>query len=91
MRESKIQRDIRKYMIKQGFRVLKAIQLSESGWPDLMCMKGPGRVVWIEVKRPGEKPEPLQDHRLKELRKMGFIAFYAETLNDVIKVIQGCK
>lgn len=39
--------------------------------PDLIALKD-GRVVFIEVKRPGQKPRPLQEYRHKKLREAGF-------------------
>ncbi|WP_368127468.1 VRR-NUC domain-containing protein [Bacteroides caccae] len=39
--------------------------------PDLLCLKN-GKASFIEVKRPEEKPRPLQEYRMNELRNLGF-------------------
>jgi hypothetical protein len=41
-----------------------------AGVPDLLCIKG-GRAVFLEVKQPGKKPTPLQQHVMQEIREQG--------------------
>jgi hypothetical protein len=41
-----------------------------AGVPDLLTVKH-GRAVFLEVKRPGQKPRPLQVQRIKEIREIG--------------------
>jgi len=43
---------------------------SMSGVPDVLAIKD-GRACWLECKRPGEKPTPIQLLRIKELREAG--------------------
>jgi hypothetical protein len=35
-----------------------------------LCIKA-GRAVWLEAKRPGEEPTRIQEHRMRELIKVG--------------------
>lgn len=44
------------------------------GWPDLSIFKG-GRVVFVEMKRPGEVCSPHQDEVRDELEKVGLPVF----------------
>lgn len=69
--ESVVQSRIIKRYEAQGWFVVKLVLTSKPGIPDLLCLKD-GKVIFIEVKRPGEKPRPLQDYRINELRGMGF-------------------
>ena len=55
----------------QGYYVVKLILTNKPGIPDLLFLKN-GKAFFIEIKRPGEKPCPLQDYRINELKKMGF-------------------
>lgn len=71
--ESKIQRNIIKRYEAAGYIVVKISLCNKGGFPDLMALKD-GVVTFIEVKRPGEKPRPLQQFRLDELTKAGFTA-----------------
>lgn len=41
-----------------------------AGIPDLLCIKG-GRAVFLEVKQPGKKATPLQQHVMAEIREQG--------------------
>lgn len=69
--EAQIQTQVKNDLKKAGWLVIKLIQCSEAGMPDLIALKD-GRVVFIEVKRPGQKPRPLQEYRHKKLREAGF-------------------
>ena len=40
------------------------------GLPDVLAIKD-GRAAWMEVKRPGEEPTRIQQHRLRELSIAG--------------------
>jgi len=81
--ESKVQNKIKTYMESKGYHVIKVIQLSLNGYPDLMCLKD-GQTIWIEVKDKGEKPRPLQEYRIKELNELGFKAFFADSIDSLI-------
>jgi len=69
--ESKIQSRIIKRLEAQGYYVVKLILTNKPGIPDLLLLKD-GKVSFIEVKRPGEKPRVLQQYRMKELERFGF-------------------
>lgn len=72
--ESVIQRNIIKRYEEDGYIVVKIGLCNKGGFPDLMLLKD-GKASFVEVKRPGRKPQPLQEYRLKELRDAGFEAF----------------
>lgn len=69
--ESKIQSRIIKQLEAEGYYVVKLILTNKPGIPDLLCLKN-GKASFIEVKRPEEKPRPLQEYRMNELRNLGF-------------------
>lgn len=69
--ESRIQSQIIKRYEKLGYMVVKVLLCNKNGFPDLMLLKD-GKASFIEVKRPGEKPRPLQEFRINELRSLGF-------------------
>ena len=69
--ESKIQAGIIKRLEAQGYYVVKLGITNKPGIPDLLVLKN-GKASFIEVKRPGEEPRPLQEYRIKELKKLGF-------------------
>ena len=51
---------------------MKFISPGWSGAPDRLCLFPGGRLVFVEIKRPGERPRPLQEARHRALRSMGF-------------------
>jgi Holliday junction resolvase len=96
--ESKVQRQIIRYLEDAGWYVVKILQTTKNGWPDLQALRlGPheaygdidiGRqpiIIFIEVKRPGTKPTPLQLIRHEELRSRGFRVIVADSLESLIE------
>ena len=81
MLESKIQRGIINLLEAGGWYVIKLMQTNKNGIPDLICHKA-GRTIYIEVKRPGEKPRPLQLVRHAQLAAAG-IQTYVMTKIDI--------
>ena len=71
MLEKDIQRKIILMAEAHGWYVVKLIQTNKNGFPDLQLMKN-REIIFIEVKRPGKKLEPLQEYRKKEIEKLGF-------------------
>ena len=65
--EKEIQTKIKKRLEKSGWMVIKLIQTSLNGIPDLLCIRE-GEAVFIEVKRPGGKVSPLQTYRIGQLK-----------------------
>jgi Holliday junction resolvase len=71
---SKFQTKTIKKLKSKGWKVLKTIRLSESGYPDLICMRE-GVTIWVECKEAKDTLKPLQAFRIKELKENGFNAF----------------
>ena len=69
--ESAVQRKIIQRYEADGYLVVKINLCNKSGFPDLMMLKD-GIASFVEVKRKGEKPRPLQLYRHEELRNAGF-------------------
>lgn len=69
--ESEIQAKCVKYAIEQGWIVLKIISSNMNGISDLILFKD-GTTIFIEIKGPTTKIQPLQLYRQKQLRANGF-------------------
>lgn len=69
--ESELQRKLILKYKAEGYIVVKVGLCNMPGFPDLMLLKD-GVTTFIEVKRPGAKPRPLQEYRHNQLRKAGF-------------------
>lgn len=69
--ESIIQsRTIKKYQ-SEGWLVVKIIQTTLNGWPDLQCHRN-GVTLFIETKSTIGKLSELQKYRHEQLRSKGF-------------------
>jgi Holliday junction resolvase len=85
MTEQQIQTGIKKKLQDAGWYVTKLILTSTPGIPDLLALKN-GKALFIECKRPGLKPSPLQEHVMGKLRAAGFDVF---VVDDVKKFCLG--
>lgn len=50
---------------------LKFFSATQTGYPDRIVMMPDGTLIWVELKRPGGKPRPLQLYRHDQLRSLG--------------------
>ena len=73
---------------RRGGLCLKYSNLAEAGYPDRLVIlpmegcTGP-EICFIELKRKGEKPRPLQVSRMNALRALGVDAFVCDCKADV--------
>ena len=70
-RERDIERRLKNKVERTGGLCLKFLS-GVSGVPDRLCLFMGGRAVFVEVKRPGEKPRPLQERQIRKIRELGF-------------------
>jgi Holliday junction resolvase len=83
MSESKIQSRIIQNLERNGWFVVKIIQTTKNGWPDLQAVKK-GKTIYIEVKDVGEEPDPLQLVRHQQLRINGATVFVTDDKNFTV-------
>ena len=80
--EQQIQSQVIKYLESIGCYVIKVISANKSGVPDLhACLNG--KWISIEMKKPGEKPDPLQLFHLQMIQKAGGLATWATSVTQV--------
>ena len=72
--ENGVKCDVTKWARSQGIDVyfLKLTILGFRGWPDRLILWPGGGILFIEFKRPGEKPRKLQEYVHDIIRKLGF-------------------
>lgn len=83
MLESAIKKRCKDELQKWGWMVIHLIQTNQNGIPDTLCLRS-GRIVWMEFKRPGKIPDPLQEYRHKKLREQGFEVIVPVQLSDIV-------
>ena len=91
MRESFIEEKLTK-AVKQNVGVCwKFTSPGTAGVPDRIILMPEGRIAFVEVKAPGEKPRPLQQSRHRLLRRLGFKVYVLDALEDIEKIISEVK
>jgi len=73
MTEQQIQSKRIKQLEAEGYYVLKLIKTNKNGIPDILAIPPDAKVLFSEVKTPKGRVSKLQEYRLKELEKYGFI------------------
>jgi hypothetical protein len=61
-------------------------EYTEVGTPDILCIAY-GTPIWIEVKRKGEEPTPIQYARLRQWKRAGAIVTWVDDLQSVKRLI----
>lgn len=80
--ESEIQAEMIAKLETEGYYVIRLMSTNKNGIPDLLALKG-GRGFFLEMKRRGKKPEELQCKRAKELKAVGFPAYWADSVGEL--------
>lgn len=81
---SKFQTKIINQYKKDGWKVLKIIKLSESGYPDLLCCKLNEVDHWIECKEKNDTLKEIQKFKIDELNALGKKAFCIQDTKGII-------
>lgn len=92
MRERQIEQKLVKAVKTAGGIAPKLTCPGFDGMPDRMVLMPGGRIGFVEVKAPGEKPRPLQLSRHRFLRRMGFKVYVldgAEQIEIILREIGG--
>ena len=64
--------------------------IGNKGWPDRLLISPQGRMVFIEFKRMGQRPRPLQEYMLERLTNMGVHAVWIDdytTFHQLMKAL----
>ena len=88
MLERAIEAAFMRGMKKLGVEALKLNLQGNRGWPDRLVLL-PGRALFIEFKRPGEGPRPLQRFIHAKIEALGFeVCTYADAKEAIAYVTQ---
>ena len=83
MRERDIERKLVQAVRQTGGLALKFVSPGFNGVPDRLILFMGGKVAFAEVKAPGEKPRPLQVHRMEQLRGLGFRVYVIDDVEQI--------
>lgn len=82
MTEQQIQTKLIQRLEADGYYTIKLMKTNKNGIPDLLAIPKNSDVLFIEVKRPGKNPTPLQIFRIKELVKHGIKAIVCRSSEE---------
>jgi hypothetical protein len=91
MREKAIEKKLVQAVKAAGGMAPKLSCPGMDGMPDRIVLMPQGIVAFVEVKRPGEKPRPLQVSRMAALRRLGFKVYVldgAEQIGGIVRDLQ---
>ena len=83
MREKTIEQKLIRAVRQSGGLALKLVSPGFNGVPDRSLLFMGGKLAFCEVKAPGQKPRPLQVHRMEQLRDLGFKVFVIDGLDQI--------
>lgn len=87
MQECMIEQKLVTETRKRGGMALKFVSPSFSGMPDRLVLLPDGKIVFVEVKAPGQKPRPLQVSRHAKLRRMGFRVYVLDSVRNIVAML----
>ncbi len=83
MREKTIEQKFVAAVKAVGGLALKFTSPGFDGVPDRLALLPGGKVAFVEVKAPGEKPRPLQLARHRLLRRLGFQVYMLDEESQI--------
>lgn len=87
MREKTLEHNLVMEVKRVGGLALKFVSPGFDGVPDRLVLLPGGKVGFVEVKAPGEHTRPLQEARLRLLRKLGFKAYVLDGREQIGGII----
>ncbi len=89
MREKEIEQYLVDRVRGMGGMAFKFVSPGCTGVPDRLVILPGGKVGFLELKAPGEKPRKEQSHRILQLRKLGCRAWFTDSPEGVDWFLQG--
>ena len=87
MREKTLERKLAEAVKAMGGIAPKFVSPGFAGMPDRLVLLPDGKCGFVEVKRRGEKPRPLQEARHGMLRWLGFKVYVLDCAGQIEEVL----
>lgn len=86
-----LEKEIEKQLVVETKRMkglaLKFTSPGFVGVPDRLLLLPGGKLAFVEVKKEGEKPRPIQISRHKLLRKLGFKVYVIDSKKQIKEIL----
>ena len=87
MREKAIEQKLVRAVKGRGGICPKLVSPGFDGMPDRLVLLPYGRIGFVEVKAPGEKPRPIQESRHRLLQRLGFKVYVLDGAEDIPRIL----
>jgi len=87
MREKEIEKQLVVETKRMKGLALKFTSPGFVGVPDRLVLLPGGKLAFVEVKKEGEKPRPIQISRHKLLRKLGFKVYVLDSKKQIKEIL----
>jgi hypothetical protein len=88
IKERDVERYFKAQLEKRGALVFKFVSPGQAGVPDRVVLLPGGRVVFAEMKAPGEKPRPLQRAVFARMARAGHPVYIIDSREAVKKFME---
>ncbi|WP_234985305.1 VRR-NUC domain-containing protein [Anaerovibrio lipolyticus] len=82
--EKDIEQKLKVSLERMGCLVMKFVSPGNSGVPDRLVFIPGGRLLLVELKRPGKKLRPLQKVWKRKFEALGFMHFVVDCDEDIL-------
>lgn len=87
MRESVVEKTVNRFAKENGIGTFKLSGAHARGKSDRLYFKD-SRVIFLELKAPGEKPTPLQFKNIRDIHATGTEATWADNVPDAVRILK---
>ena len=84
MREKYVEQRLVSEVKKLGGLCLKLASTGLDGIPDRLVLMSKGKIAFVELKAPKQKPRKLQLVRIKKLKEMGFSVYVLDYILYIV-------
>ena len=89
--EQKIEQQLVHAVRKAGGQCYKFTSPGTAGMPDRCVILPGGRIAFVEIKAPGQKPRPLQQRRHQQLQALGVMVRTLDNPNQIPHIIHAIQ
>ena len=89
MLEKQVENYLKSEIKKRNGECIKLFGIA--GLPDRMVLLPGGVIAFVELKRPGERPRPIQKWWLKRLSLLGFCSGWCDSKESVDRFLEVLK
>lgn len=88
MLEKELEKKFTEAVKKCGGIAFKFVSPGNAGVPDRLAILPGGHIGFVELKREGEKPTPLQRRQQKRLKELGCFVTVVDHAGDILRVLE---